>query len=118
MSKTPEGRVKHLVRELLDSYKGMWYYMPVPSGYGRQTIDFLGCFRGHFFGVETKAAEGVVTRRQEDTLRAIIDAGGIAFVIEGEAPSAFVDLAKWLELIARTTKYVPLPDPPANRRTV
>ena len=56
MASTPEGRVKDAIRDVLAEYgEEMWTYWPVPSGYGRKTIDVLGCYRGSFFGIEAKA---------------------------------------------------------------
>lgn len=55
MAQTPEGRVKAAVRKVLDTY-GVWYYMPVQTGWGTAGIpDFVCCDRGLFLSIETKA---------------------------------------------------------------
>lgn len=81
--RTEEGALKDYVkRELkkLNTYR----YMPVPSGYGQQTLDFLCCAQGKFLGIETKAAGKKPTPRQELCIREIIAAGGAAFWCDSE----------------------------------
>ena len=116
--RTPEGKVKKLVRDLLARYQGLYTEWPVPSGYGRTTIDCLGCFRGRFFGIETKAPGGKPTPKQDETLRAIAAAGGATFVIDGSLTS-LNELKRWLETINKDHPYDPhLPPAPVNRRTL
>jgi len=85
MASTPEGRVKDKIKALLDAHPHLYYYMPVPTGYGKATIDFLCCYRGHFFGIEAKAPGKVPTPRQEGVLEQIWLAGGGVFKIDGVA---------------------------------
>jgi hypothetical protein len=98
---TPEGRTKKKINNLLDEYGSHIYiYMPVPGGYGKQTIDYLGCIHGVFFGIEAKRPDGSPsqrrpTARQEDTMNAIRMAGGVTFVIWDDAGVA--ELKKWLD---------------------
>lgn len=66
--KTEEGVLKDKVRAYLKA-RGAWYNMPVPSGYGRPTLDFIGCYKGRFFAVETKAPGKKLTPRQEATIK-------------------------------------------------
>jgi len=107
MVTTPEGRVKKGVRELLSGYQGLYQYWPVPSGYGRKTIDVLGCFRGHFFGIETKADMGVPTHYQRITLGEIREAQGQIFVIREEGAAHLAPLKAWLDKIDREHPYDP-----------
>jgi len=93
---TPEGRIKQRVSALLKSYNGMYYYMPVPSGYGESTLDYIGCFKGKFFSVETKAPGKKPTSRQMQTKAAMERAGGVVFIIDSEDVSA---LKNWLDSI-------------------
>jgi hypothetical protein len=78
-----ERKLKQQVCEMLDTV-GAWYWMPVPSGYGRSTLDFIGCYRsiidgrGTFFVIETKSPGNQLTHRQAAELQKIRDAGGIA----------------------------------------
>lgn len=90
---TPEGRVKKKIKAVLDKYDTrIYYYMPVPAGYGKPTIDYLGCFNGYFFGIEAKRLRKEPTSRQELTLDDIAAAGGKTFVIDGDT----TELETWL----------------------
>lgn len=81
MAMTPEGKVKKSVRQVLDRL-GAYYVMPVTGGYGRQGApDFLVCYQGKFFGIETKAGKGKTTALQDLNLSNIRSAGGVALVV-------------------------------------
>ena len=80
---TPENRIKHLINQILSTYPNLYRFMPVPSGYGTTTIDYLCCYKGHFFGIEAKAPGKVPTPRQDYVLEQIRLAGGTTFVIDG-----------------------------------
>lgn len=75
---TPEGELKAQVKTYLKSIDA-FYRMPVPSGYGKQGLDFECCIRGIYVAIETKRPGGKPTSRQSATMREITDAGGIAF---------------------------------------
>ena len=78
---TPEGKVKAAVKKLLDQ-RNIYYFMPATGGYGRSGVpDIVGCYRGIFFAIETKAGKGTPTALQERELKQINDAGGMACVI-------------------------------------
>lgn len=77
---TPEGRVKKEVKTILDAYSA-YQHWPVQAGYGKPTLDCIGCHVGCYFAVETKAPGKSLTARQEDTKADIEAAGGIVFVI-------------------------------------
>ena len=84
MAQTPEGRVKDAVKKYLKSI-GAYYYMPVSNGMGRVGApDFMVCWRGKFYGVETKAPGKLTntTPNQERELSGIAAAGGVAVVID------------------------------------
>jgi hypothetical protein len=76
--KSQEGLLKDRIKKHLDSI-GAYRYMPVPYGYGKQSLDFLICVHGKFLAVETKAPGKKPTRRQELCISEIIHAGGVAF---------------------------------------
>jgi hypothetical protein len=90
---TPEGKVKRKVTELLKKYPGLYYEMPVPGGYGKSGLDYIGCYKGRFFSVETKAPGKHPTDRQQQTIAAITRAGGAVFVIDGDT----TQLKEWLD---------------------
>jgi hypothetical protein len=78
---TPEGKVKRKINELLRRYDGLYKFMPVQSGLGSKTLDYLICYKGKFIGVEAKAGDNMPTALQEITIDKIIEAGGFTLVI-------------------------------------
>ena len=93
MAQTPEGKVKKDIKKLLTSTEGMWYYMPVQNGMGVVGIpDFVCCYKGMFFAIETKkpnknptTAEqrfNKCTPNQQNRITEINDAGGMAIVAD------------------------------------
>ena len=68
--------------------------MPVQYGYGKRTVDFLGCTTGRFFAIEAKAPGKHPTELQNRSLAEIRAAGGETFVIDGE--EGLECLARWL----------------------
>lgn len=83
-SKTPEGKVKDRVKEILDKEAKCWYFMPVQNGAGQAGIpDFIVCWRGRFVGIETKSTKTSrkVTALQARQIELINTAGGTAVVI-------------------------------------
>lgn len=89
----PEGVVKAFVKAFL-AKQGLapigapappeavgLFWMPVPYGYGASYLDFVGHYKGFFFGIETKAAKGKVTKLQEIAIGSTNRTGGKAFVV-------------------------------------
>lgn len=84
MATTPEGKVKAGVKNYLLSI-GAYYAMPIGSAFGKAGVpDFLVCWRGKFFGIETKAPGKLknTTVLQDIQLAAIQTAGGMSIVID------------------------------------
>ena len=104
---TPEGYTKKRLRKILAQYDGMYTYWPVPSGFGRTTVDVLGCYRGRFFMVEAKAEEKKPTLKQTIELNNAEAAMGKTFVMAGPQDPAFDDLVAWLDELTRTIPYDP-----------
>lgn len=94
MARTPEGRVKARVSKLLQSVTDLYYWMPVVSGYGGTTLDYVGCYRGYYFTIETKAPGKHPTPRQSVVLGSVRRAGGKTFIIDSEDLS---ELEAWLK---------------------
>ena len=117
---TPEGKTKQAVRAVLDRYDGMYTYMPVPFGYGKTTLDILGCYRGRFFSIETKAAGKKPTLRQTGELTAIGRAMGKTFVIAGPDDPRMEELIAWLDEVTRDIPYDDTHIPPdeVHRRPI
>lgn len=83
-SKVKEGVKKFLhargvmpITKPIDSPNG-YYHMPVPSGYGSTTLDFIGHYKGFFFAIETKRLGDSPTPRQDIIMDAITRSGGHA----------------------------------------
>jgi hypothetical protein len=66
------------------SYPESYWFMPVPYGYGKSTVDYLICHYGLFIGIEAKAPGKRPTARQRQIMEEIVAAGGVAFVIDDE----------------------------------
>lgn len=101
MASTPEGKVKEQVKralKLLQS-KGypVYYHMPVQNGMGKPTLDFIGCIKGQFFAIETKAPGKKPTERQQSTIEDMRKAGAHVFVYDGSNPEV---LAGWLAMLS------------------
>lgn len=94
---TPEGKVKKKVSDYLKSVAGLYYFMPVPSGYGESTLDYIGCLHGYYFAIETKAPGGKPTNRQNQIIGLIERAGGKVFVIDGDIS----ELTEWTTTICK-----------------
>jgi hypothetical protein len=116
---TPESRVKAKVREVLSRYPSMYTYWPVPSGFGRTTIDVIGCYRGRFFAIEVKAEGKKPTLRQTQELLHMARAMGKTFVISGTSDPAIDALKQWLDELTETTTNDPhLPSDKVRRHRI
>lgn len=85
---TPEGRVKKKLKAYLDG-AGIYYYMPVPGGYGRPTVDFLCCQCGQFIAIETKAGKNKLTALQEHAMHEMAQAGAQCWLVTLEDDTLF-----------------------------
>lgn len=94
MATTPEGRVKKKVSELLKNTPGCYYFMPVPGGFGMTTLDYIGCYRGRFFAIETKKPGGKPTARQNQIIGTMQVANAAVFVIDGDLTELEIWLSK------------------------
>jgi hypothetical protein len=81
MATKPEVKVKKQIKELLEKHKA-YYFTPVTSGFGTSGVpDFVACIKGKFVGIEAKAGKGQTTALQDKNLTQIMDAGGVAIVV-------------------------------------
>lgn len=106
---TPEGKVKRGVRDLLARYPGLYQYWPVSTGYGRTSLDCVGCYRGQFFAIETKVAGKKPTLRQDQTIAEMQLSGAAVFVVTGEGEIPRSALKSWLDNLERATPHDPCP---------
>lgn len=71
-----EAAVKTKLRTYLRDI-GAYQYWPVKMAMGARSIDVLVCWRGRFYGIETKRSGiDTPTKMQECTMREIAEAGG------------------------------------------
>lgn len=72
-----ETAIKAAVRKYLSEI-GAYWFMPVQMGIGASSLDFLVCYHGRFYGIETKRP-GVnsCTRRQKSVMQQIEQSGGV-----------------------------------------
>ena len=84
MAQTPEAKVKSLVTRQLKEL-GAYYFYPTTGGFGRSGVpDIVGCFNGLFFAIECKAGSNKPTTLQQKNLDQIVQAGGLAWVVNEE----------------------------------
>jgi hypothetical protein len=81
MAETPEGKVKRQIKAYLKA-QGVYFYMPVPSGLGARTLDFLCCIEGRFLGIEAKAPGKKATHAQQDEIDRMAQARGLAICVD------------------------------------
>jgi hypothetical protein len=72
----------------------VYTYMPVPGGFGSPSLDFIGCAKGRFFAIETKAKGKKLTAQQEQTARVMRLAGATVFEVIGD--DGLEELDRWL----------------------
>ena len=78
---TPEKKVKDKIKRVLVTH-GVWYYMPVSSGFGAHGIpDFLCCVSGKLLAVEAKAGTNKPTGLQEAQMLKMRAAGATTLVV-------------------------------------
>lgn len=111
--------MKAAVKRLLDEFKTVYVYMPVPGGFGKPTLDYLCSYRGRFFAIETKAPGKKPTVRQTQTITEIEKAMGKVFVIDDEQGPEIAKLRTWLTSLEASIEYDPdfTPDK-VRRRTI
>lgn len=95
MANTPEGKVKRRVSQILKHSDCCYYFMPVQTGYGSPTLDYLGGSRGRAFAIETKGPGKNPTVRQLAIIREMEAAEMKVFVIDGD-PKDYEELRLWL----------------------
>jgi hypothetical protein len=82
MAMKNERDVKEKVKAVLQTLPRVWYFMPAANGYGTLGIpDFIGCYCGQAFAVETKFGGGKTTNWQDIQISRIREAHGAAWVV-------------------------------------
>ena len=81
MASTHEKKVKDKVKKILKD-NGVYFFSPVTGGYGSSGVpDIVGCYKGRFVGIETKAGSGKPTALQDKNLAEIMEKGGVAILV-------------------------------------
>lgn len=103
MAKTAEGKVKALVKEVLDMYD-CYYFMPVSFGYGPTGLDFHCSVnvRGWeiAFWVETKEKGKDPTERQWLLINKLLKRGAKVFIVDDYYTRK--ELERWLEKVTQS----------------
>jgi hypothetical protein len=68
--------------------------MTVPSGFGKQGLDYDGCIDGWYFAIETKVPGEWLTPRQRETALDVLNGGGKVFIISG--PDGLEAFQSWV----------------------
>ena len=74
-----EGRLKLEVDAYLKSIDA-FFWKPVVTAYSARAVDYVGCYKGRFFCIETKAGKNKATPMQQDFIRRVEASGGWACV--------------------------------------
>lgn len=72
---TPEGKLKKEVDEYLTSI-GAFFWKPVVTAYSVRGVDYVGCYKGRFFAIETKVKPRKPTQPQLMFMERVREAGG------------------------------------------
>lgn len=97
MARTPEKIVKDKVVATLKS-EDAYYFFPATHGYGRSGVpDIVACVNGKFLAIECKAGSNKTTALQNRELTAIINAKGVAVIINEENWETVRPLVQWLK---------------------
>ena len=96
---TPESKIKQKIRAVLATYQehGVYYFMPVPGGFGRSSLDYLGFLMGHGFAIEAKREGGEPTNRQKAEIARIERSHTPVFVISDVA--SLTEFNEWCQSI-------------------
>jgi penicillin-binding protein-related factor A (putative recombinase) len=77
LEKAVKAAVKKRLKEI-----GAYQHWPVQMGRGAPTLDCIGCYRGRYFAIETKAPGKKPRALQHITMQQIRAAGGEVYVID------------------------------------
>jgi hypothetical protein len=99
---TPESKVKDKLHKFLKAYrdKGAKVKWAFKAGtmYGSDEVDLVMCLYGQYVAVELKRLDGkgVLTLRQKVFLSDVLEAGGVAVVIDSQ--ESYDGFVKWLNV--------------------
>ena len=76
---TPEGKLKKEVDEYLTSI-GAFFWKPVITIHSVRGVDYVGCYKGRFFAIETKVKPRKPTGTQIMFMERVREVDGFACV--------------------------------------
>lgn len=82
-----ERDVKRKVSALLSlamEHDPLYVWMPVVTGYGKRSVDYIFCLQGQFVAIETKATGEWLRPDQRQRARDMLKSGAKVFVISEE----------------------------------
>lgn len=94
MAKGPESQLKDRVLKALEKHGGYWFKTHGDRFTGRGIPDIVGCYKGHFVGIELKDPGKVPTDIQAYNLTKIHEAGGRQGAAETVAQALVIALRK------------------------
>ena len=92
-----ERDVKRTVSALLSlamEHDPIYVWMPVVTGYGKRSLDYICCIQGRFVAIETKATGEWLRPSQRERARDMWKAGAKVFIISG--PDGYGALERYL----------------------
>lgn len=93
-----ERDVKKRVSRLLSlamEHDPLYVWMPVVTGFGKRSLDYICCVRGQFVAIETKATGEWLRPDQRQRARDILKSGAKVFIISGS--DGYGALERYLE---------------------
>ena len=93
----PEKKFETKIRNYLENELGAWGFKFFANAYTKAGIpDLVYCLSSHFVAIEVKAENGKPSELQLHNIRAIREAGGLAFIVY---PSGYDKLVRILNNI-------------------
>ena len=92
-----ERDVKRKISALLSlvlEHEPIYVWMPVVTGFGKRSLDYICCVRGQFLAIEAKATGEWLRPDQCVRAREMHKAGADVFIISG--PDGYGALERWL----------------------
>lgn len=87
----------------------LYVWMPVITGFGKRSLDYICCVRGQFLAIETKATDEWLRPDQRQRARDMYKAGADVFIISG--PEGYEALVSYLLRKIPSLREAKLPTP-------
>ena len=100
LEKDVKKRVSALLRLAME-HEPLYVWMPVVTGWGKRSLDYICCIQGQFLAIETKATGEWLRPDQRERAREMLKSGAKVFIISG--PDGYGALERYLE--SRITSF-------------